>query len=260
MTWLLRAALATALATAPAGAQLRPPSGGRGVGDYTLHDFAAKWMMQVDDLAEISRHAAANRALLAERDARPRVVFIGDSITENWSGLEERGGGRARWVNRGISGSNTSQMLLRFEDDAVALSPRTVVVMGGTNDLRAYVGTPAAVVEGAFARVRRNVTAMADIAAGRGFHVILSAVPPVGRDLDRIARDPAGVARINAWLRGFARERKLGFVDYGAVLADADGYMKASLSADGIHPNAQGYALMLPLIEAAVAAAARSGR
>lgn len=256
---LALAALGLAAAT-PAAAQLRPPSGGDGVGDYTLHDFAAKWMMQLDDIPELSHYAEANRRLLAERDARPRIVFIGDSITENWKAIDARSDKAVRWVNRGISGSNTSQMLLRFEDDAVALAPSVVVIMGGTNDLRAYAGSPESVVDGAFARVKRNVTAMADIATGRGIRVVLSAVPPVGRDTARIARDPQGVRRINAWIAKFARERGSGFVDYGNVLADSEGYLKPELSPDGIHPNDAGYRLMLPLIDAAVTRAARASK
>lgn len=258
-----RAAIALAVSSiaiaTPVAAQLRPPSGGTGVGDYSLHDFAAKWMMQLDDIPELSHYAEANRLLLAEQDARPRTVFIGDSITENWKAIDAHGGKAARWVNRGISGSNTSQMLLRFEDDAVALTPRVIVIMGGTNDLRAYAGSPEAVVDGAFARVTRNITAMTDIATGRGIHVVLSAVPPVGRDTGRIARDPAGVRRINTWIAEFARARGLGFVDYDVVLADGEGYMKPELSPDGIHPNDAGYRLMLPLIDAAVARA-QSGK
>lgn len=236
----------------PAPAQLRPPNGGNGVGDYSLHDFAAKWMMQLDDIPEISHFAEANRALLAEQDARPRTIFIGDSITENWKSIDAHSDKAARWVNRGISGSNTSQMLLRFEDDAIALVPRVIVIMGGTNDLRAYAGSPQSVVDGAFARVKRNITAMADIAAGRGIRVVLCAVPPVGRDTARIARDPQGIRRINAWIAEFARARGFGFVDYGAVLADGEGYMKPELSPDGIHPNDAGYRLMLPLIDSAI--------
>ena len=231
---------------------LRPPSGGRGVGDYTLHDFAAKWMMQQDDIAEIERYRQANRALLAEGDRRSRVVFIGDSITENWKMLEAHSDGVSRWVNRGISGSNTTQMLLRFEDDAVGLQPATVVILGGTNDFRAYVGSPAGVVEGAIERIRRNVTAMSDIATARGIAVVLCSIPPAGRELERIARDPAGIARANAWLASFAQERGYRFVNYATVLSDESGFMKRELSSDGIHPNEAGYRAMMTALEAAL--------
>lgn len=228
---------------------LRPPANGKGVGDYTLHDFAAKWMMQQDDIAEIGRYRDANRALLAERDARPRIVFIGDSITEAWKALEPRSDAKRRWINRGIGGSNTTQMLLRFQEDAVALRPATVVLMGGTNDLRAYAGSPASIIDGAFERIRRNVTSIADIAAARKIDLVLCSIPPVGRDLERIARDPAGVALANQWLQSFARERGLRYANYFSALADEAGYLTPSLSTDGIHMNAAGYDKMMSVLE-----------
>jgi acyl-CoA thioesterase I len=217
-----------------------------------MHDFAAKWMIQLDDIAEIARYREANRVLRAEADRRGRIVFIGDSITEGWKALERRSDADRRWINRGIGGSNTTQMLLRFEDDAVALHPKTVVIMGGTNDFRAYAGTPATVAEGAIERIQRNVTAMSDIASARGIAVVLCSIPPVGRDLDRIARDPAGIARANRWISSFARERGFRFVNYAEVLGDADGFMKGGLSPDGIHPNEAGYDRMMALLDAAL--------
>jgi len=232
---------------------LRPPSGGKGVGDYTLHDFAAKWMVQQDDIPELEHYRQANRALLAEGDRRSRVVFIGDSITELWKTLESHGEPDRRWVNRGIGGSNTTQMLLRFEDDAIGLQPATVVIMGGTNDFRAYAGTTAEAADGAIERIRRNVMAMSDIASARGIAVVLCSIPPVGRDFERIARDPTGIARANAWLTSFAQQRGYGFVNFTAVLSDADGFMQSELSGDGIHPNETGYRRMMPVLEAALA-------
>jgi lysophospholipase L1-like esterase len=234
------------------GQILEAPKKAKAIGDYTLHDFAAKWMVQQDDIAELGHYREANRVLLGEGDRRSRVVFIGDSITEQWKTLDALRGDR-RWINRGIGGSNTTQMLLRFEDDAVGLQPQTVVIMGGTNDFRAYAGAPASVVDGAIERIRRNLTAMSDIATGRGIAVVLCSIPPVGRDLDRIARDPAGIARANRWIASFARERGYHFVDYAAALSDADGFMESRFSGDGIHPNENGYHRMMPLLEAALA-------
>jgi len=104
-------------------------------------------------------------------------------------------------------------------------------------------------------RIRRNVTAMADIAQARGIALVLCAIPPVGRDADRVARDPAGIRRANDWLRSFARARGLRFVDYPAALADAGGSLREDLSADGVHPNEAGYARMLPLLDSALSPA-----
>lgn len=222
---------------------LRPPLNGTGIGDYTLHDFVAKWMMQQDDIAEIDRHAAANAALGAP--VRPRIVLFGDSITEFWQPppLEN-----IELVNRGIAGQNSSQMLLRFEDDVVSLSPKAVVILCGTNDMRAYVGDPASIRDSALARVSRNVRAMADIARANRISVVLCTLPPVGRDLQKVSRDPAAVRGINAWLSRFAADRGCGVVDYYSALADVDGYLPSALGEDGVHPNEAGYSRMWPVL------------
>lgn len=253
------AALAAAIVAAavPASAQttLRPPANGRSIGDYTLHDFAAKWMMQQDDLAEIERYREANAALIASDDKRPRVVLMGDSITDHWDALEAEPHKDLLIVNRGIGGQNTSQMLLRFEDDVAALKPAVVVILGGTNDLRAYVGDPASVGASALARISRNITAMSDIAKGRGFKVVLATLPPVGSDREKVSRDAEAIKAVNAWIKAFAAERGYPLADYHAALVDAAGVLAPALSPDGIHPNADGYAAMRPALDKALAAA-----
>lgn len=250
------AAAAIVAATVPAAAQtsLRPPAGGQGIGDYTLHDFAAKWMMQQDDLAEIERYREANAALVASADTRPRVVLMGDSITAHWDALAAEALKDLLIVNRGIGGQNTSQMLLRFEDDVVALKPAVVVILGGTNDLRAYVGDPASVGASALARISRNVTAMSDIAQGRGFKVVLATLPPVSSDREKVSRDAEAIKAVNAWIKAFAAERGYPVADYHAALAGPDGVLPPSLSPDGIHPNAEGYAVLRPALAKALAA------
>ena len=253
------AALAAAIVAAavPASAQtpLRPPANGRGIGDYTLHDFAAKWMMQQDDLAEVERYREANAALIASTDKRPRVVLMGDSITDHWDALEAEQHPELLIVNRGIGGQNTSQMLLRFEDDVVALKPAVVVILGGTNDLRAYVGDPASVGASALARISRNITAMSDIAKGRGFKVVLATLPPVGADREKVSRDAEAIKTVNVWIKTFAAERGYPVADYHAALVDAGGVLPPALSPDGIHPNIEGYAVMRPVLAAALAQA-----
>lgn len=254
---LAYAAVAALAAATPVAAQsqLRPPMGGQGIGDYTLHDFAAKWMMQQDDIPEIARHHAANQALLASGDRRPRVVLMGDSITDHWDALEAESSPDLLVVNRGIGGQNTSQMLLRFQDDVVALSPVAVVILGGTNDLRAYVGDPASVGPSALARISRNITAMADIARGRGFKVVLATLPPVGAEREKVSRDAEAIKAVNAWIKAFAAERGYPVADYHAALVDAAGVLPPRLSPDGVHPNAEGYAAMRPPLEQALAKA-----
>ena len=246
--------VAAALLASPAMAQTRvasEPGEARTIGDLRLRDFAAKWMVQQDDLAQLGYYREANRTAMASTDARPRIVLMGDSITFHWTPEHLPASNRLNLVNRGIPGQNTTQMLLRFEDDVIALKPAAVVILGGTNDLRAYVGDPAAAGSDMVERIARNVTAMADIAQGRGVKVILCAVPPVGTDRAKLARDPATIVRANAWLQSFAESRDLPFVDYHAVLADATEDMPGRLSVDGLHPNADGYRLMWPRLQAA---------
>ena len=255
-TTLAYAAIAALAAATPAAAQsqLRPPMGGHGIGDYSLHDFAAKWMMQQDDIPEIGRYEAANRALIANGDTRPRVVLMGDSITDHWDAAQGLASGDLNVVNRGIGGQNTSQMLLRFEDDVVALKPAAVVILGGTNDLRAYVGDPASVGPSALKRIARNITAMSDIAKARGIAVVLATVPPVGADREAVSRDADAIMAVNAWIAAFAAERGYPVADYHAALVDPAGVLPPALSADGIHPNAQGYDAMRPSLTKALSA------
>ena len=257
-TPLLAAALVASSASAqdPASAQAQArtssePSEPRAVGDLRLRDFAVKWMVQQDDLAQVGYYREANRTSLASSDARPRIVLMGDSITFHWTPEHLPAPGSLNLLNRGIPGQNTTQMLLRFEDDVVALKPTAMVLLAGTNDLRAYEGDPAAAAPDIIARVARNVTAMVDIAQGRGIQVILCAVPPIGTDRARLARDPATIVKVNAWLQSFAQSRELPFVDFYAVLADANHDLPGRLSVDGIHPNPEGYRLMWPRLRAA---------
>lgn len=222
---------------------LIPPRDGVDIGDYTLRDFAAKWLMQQCDLAEVSVYREANRALLARDDRRRRVVFIGDSITEFWTDLAELQSDSVAVINRGIRGQNSSQVLLRFEDDAIALQPACIVLLCGSNDLRSYVGAASSVAESARERIVRNVTAMADIAQARRIALCLGALPPVN-PAHPVHRDSSAIVRINGWLADFAATRRLDFIDYHRALVDADGHLDAAFSEDGLHPNAAGYARM----------------
>lgn len=222
---------------------LIPPRDGVDIGDYTLRDFAAKWMMQQCDLAETSVYREANRALLAAEDRRRRIVFIGDSITEFWSGLAEMQTASVAIVNRGIRGQNSSQVLLRFEDDAIALQPECIVLLCGTNDLRCYVGAAGSVADSARQRIVRNVTAMADIAQARRIALCLAALPPVNH-AHPVHRDSFAIVAVNAWLAEFAATRQLDFIDYHRALVDAAGHLDAALSDDGLHPNVAGYVRM----------------
>lgn len=252
---LMAAAVVAALAgRAVAQTQSPAPPEPRAVGQMSVHDFAAKWMVQQDDLAEVGRYAAANQALGPPSPGRARVVLMGDSITVHWIAADLPAPAGLEVVNRGVAGQNTTQMLLRFESDVVALQPAAVVILGGTNDLRAYAGDPAAAGPQMLERLERNLTAMADIADARGIKVVICAIPPIGADAARLQRDPASLRQADAWLKAFAAARRYPFADYYAALADPAGALPASLSEDGLHPNTAGHRLMWPRLRDALAA------
>lgn len=228
--------------------QIRPPRGGRWLGDYSLRDFAARIMVQLDDFAELDRYRTLNRSERARSREVPRVVLMGDSITEFWSADLLPGVDDLRLINRGISGQNSSVMLLRFQADVIELDPVVVVILAGTNDLRAYVGDPRDLDPRVVERLLQNLAAMADMAEGRGLRVVLATLPPVGRDLATVARSPALIRRANTWISDFAQARGHAVADYFTALADPDGALPPDLSEDGVHPNASAYGRMAPVL------------
>ena len=202
------------------------------------------------DWAWLCRYQAANAAL----KERPRAVFMGDSITEYWGGLDPAlfAGGV---IDRGISGQTTPQMVLRFRQDVVALRPKVVHIMGGTNDVAGNTGPESPDM------FRNNIRTMVDLARANGIAVVLAAIPPAAKFNWVPGLQPAArIAELNRWLKSYAAERKLVFADYHAVLAAPDGAMKPAFSADGVHPNAAGYAVMRPVAERALAAALKAAR
>ena len=205
-------------------------------------------VLQVNDWAYLCRYRDENRALGADR---PRVVLIGDSITENWKqrdpGLFVDG-----VVDRGVSGQTSPQMVLRFYQDVIALRPGVVHIMAGTNDIAGNTGPTRD------AQFQDNIKLMVDLAQAHGIKVILASIPPAKAFYSRPGARPA--QRIRAWddwLRAYARERDLVFVDYYPVLADSEGGLRSDLGSDGVHPSRAGYELMDPLFQAALVQAER---
>lgn len=235
-----------------ARAEAPAPPEPRSLGAMTVRDFAAKWMVQQDDLAGVGRYAAADAALGPPAPGRARVVLMGDSLTFHWIAAELPAPPGLEIVNRGVPGQNSTQMLLRFETDVVALRPAAVVILAGTNDLRVYEGDAAAAGPAILDRLERNVTAMADIADARRIKVVVCAIPPIGSDHAALSRDPATLRAADAWLGAFAARRGYPFADYYAALADPAGDLPPSLSPDGLHPDAAGHRLMWPRLRAAL--------
>jgi lysophospholipase L1-like esterase len=223
-------------------AQPCPPHPGPSNGDYSMWNLH----MLTRDFGQLCRYAAANRELAA--NGQPvRVVFMGDSITDNWINLSKGFWTEGR-IDRGISGQTTPQMLVRFRQDVIDLHPQAVHIMAGTNDVAGNTG--AATLQ----TVEGNIRSMAELARAHGIKVILASIPPAGAFPWNPAVKPVPqIAALNTWLQGYARANGFTYVDYFAALADPAGAMKPGLSSDGVHPTAQGYAVMEPLAKAAIA-------
>ena len=206
------------------------------------------------DWPNLNRYRAENAQLGDPAPGVKRVVFLGDSITDGWG----RGHGSffpgKPYINRGISGQTTPQMLVRFQQDVVTLKPAAVVILAGTNDLAGNTGPePMSAIED-------NFRSMVAIAKAAHVRVILSSVLPADRFPWRPGLEPAAQIReLNHWIEGFAREQRLVYLNYYPALATPEGAMRPELATDkAVHPNDAGYALMQPLAEAAIARALAS--
>jgi lysophospholipase L1-like esterase len=207
------------------------------------------------DWPELSRYRDANATVNAPAKDEGRVVFMGDSITDSWQKLQFGGFFPGKpYIDRGISGQTTSQMLLRFRPDVIALEPRVVVILAGTNDIAGNTG-PMTLEE-----TEGNLASMSELAHAHGIRVVLSSVMPVkdaitpeGKKLvQTVNRPPEKILAINLWIRKYAAEHGDVYLDYFTAMADDKGFLKNEQTYDGLHPNAAGYAVMAPLAEKAI--------
>jgi lysophospholipase L1-like esterase len=198
---------------------------------------------QLKDWNQLGRYHAANEELKRlPADAR-RVVFMGDSITDGWP-LAEAFPGRP-YVNRGISGQTTAQMLVRIYPDVVALRPAAMILLAGTNDIAANNGPQT------LDMIEQNVMAMVELAQVHHIKVILCALTPIsGKQSEH--RPPADILKLNAWLKAYAAKTRSAFVDYHSAVVDAQGEFRSGYSDDGLHPNARGYQLMKAAVSKAL--------
>jgi lysophospholipase L1-like esterase len=204
------------------------------------------------DWANLGRYRESNRTVKAAE-----VVFMGDSITDFWQ--QERFGGffpGKNYADRGISAQTTPQMLIRFRPDVIALKPKAVVILAGTNDIAGNTG-PMTDEE-----IQHNLASMSELAKANNIRVVLASILPVSEyhvannTVPQTTRRPmARIQAINAWLKTYAAANNHIYLDYYTPMLDAKGLLKAEYSADDLHPNAAGYAAMKPLAEAAVAQA-----
>jgi lysophospholipase L1-like esterase len=203
---------------------------------------------QLQDWNQLGRYYADNQRLLQLPPEAGRVVFLGDSITDGWK-LGQSFPGKP-YVNRGISGQTTPQMLVRMFPDVIALKPAALIVLAGTNDIAGNTGPST------LQMIEDNLQAITELAQGHGIKVILCSVTPVSDYTPRkqtVQRPPADILKLNAWMREYAGKVNALYADYFTATVDETGSLKQGYSADGLHPNDKGYALMVPVAEAAIA-------
>ena len=206
------------------------------------------------DWANLMRYREANRTV-----TRADVVFMGDSITDLWQ--QPRFGGffpGKNYVDRGISAQTTPQMLIRFRPDVIALKPRAVVILAGTNDIAGNTG-PMTNED-----IQNNLMSMAELAKANNIRVVLASITPVSayhatpNAPPQTTRRPVErIKAINEWMKTYAAANKHVYLDYYSEMIDSAGMLRTELSEDDLHPNAAGYKIMAPLAEAAIAQALR---
>lgn len=232
---------------------------------------------QLQDWNQLGRYHAANQELKKQPAVAGRVVFMGDSITDFWR-LEEYFPGKP-YVNRGIGGQTTPQMVVRMYPDVIDLKPAAVIILAGTNDIASNTGVETAEM------VQQNIMAMTMLAQQAGIKVVLCSVMPVSdypflKAQSAPAAAPGGrggpggaggpgrggfarqkmttnhpaqdILKLNAWMKDYAARVKAVYADYYTAMADERGWLKESISDDGLHPNAAGYKVMAPIAEAAL--------
>jgi lysophospholipase L1-like esterase len=202
------------------------------------------------DRDNLKRYAEANEKLGAPSPQKPRVVFLGDSITDGWR-LNEYYGSERDFVNRGIGGQITGEMLGRMKADTIDLKPRLVLVLAGINDLGRGV---------AVSTIENNLSMIADLAEAHHIEPMFASLLPVSdyhKDVNpQYARTthlaPSKILEVNGWLKSFCEQRHFHYVDYYSALVDKAGFLQADLADDGLHPNSKGYRLMAPIALAAI--------
>jgi lysophospholipase L1-like esterase len=203
----------------------------------------------LNDFGELARYRAANAKLNPPATGENRVVFFGDSITDIWA-LASAFPGKP-YVNRGIGGQTTAQMLVRFRQDVIALAPKVVVILAGTNDIAGNTG-PASLDE-----IEANLATMVELARAHGIRVVLSSVTPVhsytpASEITFPLRPPERIAALNAWIKRYAAETGSVYLDYWSAMVDGQGLLKRELAEDGLHPTKAGFAVMAPLAQRAI--------
>jgi lysophospholipase L1-like esterase len=232
--------------TAPVPAPATTASGHPADAYWTAHD-----KQLLTDFGWLARFRDADEKLPKPAPGEKRIVFMGDSITEGWHFDGPQGSFPGKpYVNRGISGQTSPQMVLRFRQDVVDLQPAAVVILAGTNDIAGNTG-PMTIEQ-----TEENIMDMAEVAAANHIKVVLCSVLPAFDFPWKPGVEPAPkIEALNAWIASYATEKGYVYVDYHSAMKDARDGLPANLSKDGVHPTPAGYAIMAPLVEAGIAKA-----
>ena len=218
---------------------------------------------RLKDWPQLARYHDDNTKLVQPAKGEQRVVFMGDSITDSWDSPNMGGFFPGKpYVNRGISGQTTPQMLIRFRPDVIDLKPKVVVILAGTNDLAGNTGSMT------LEMIEANLISMAELARANGIRVVFASVLPVSdyelRDgkpiVQTVRRPPQQIIALNNWLKEYASKNHHLYLDYFSAMVDDKGFLKDELSNDGLHPNAAGYLVMNPLAQAAIQSSLKHGR
>lgn len=224
--------------------------------EHPTVDQRADIEQRLNDWPLLARFARDNATYPPPKPGERRVVFFGDSITDFWGRpVGEFFPGRG-YINRGISGQTTPQMLVRFRADVIALKPAVVVILAGTNDIAGNTGASS------LGMIEDNLSSMTELARTHGIRVVLSTLLPVNDAVvagQSLRRPPSTILALNAWIRQYCTSEHLVLLDYAPAMTDSHGALRRELSDDGLHPNARGYTVMSPLAGRAVEKALADG-
>jgi lysophospholipase L1-like esterase len=222
-----------------------PSTGFAGLDQYR----ASRIAIYTNDFGQLARYREANAALVPPAAGEQRVVFLGDSITDYWK-LPDYFSGKP-YINRGIDGQTTPEMLVRFRQDVIDLHPKVVVMLAGTNDIAGVTG-PTSNED-----IEANYASMAELARAHRIRMVFASVLPLHNythDAEEsfALRPRDRILALNKWLRDYCAKNRLVYLDYFSALVDERGMLKRVLADDGLHPTDAGYKIMAPLAAAAI--------
>ncbi|MFL6438297.1 MAG: SGNH/GDSL hydrolase family protein [Terriglobales bacterium] len=205
----------------------------------------------LNDWPNLGRYRDANANTPPPAPGENRVVFMGDSITDGWGKGQAQFFPGKPYINRGISGQTTPQMLVRFRPDVIELKPKVVITLAGTNDLAGNTGTET------LQNIEDNLASMSELAKANGIRVVLASVMPICDSLrpQSARRPPQQIVALNDWIKTYSAKNNFVYVDYYSAMVDSTGMLKPELTYDCLHPNDAGYAVMQPLAERGIAEA-----